>query len=86
MWNIKDIQEVELLAEMPEVTIKSNGFATGTIAKGIFRVNEYGSSLLFIQKQPPYLYIKVKNQPIFINGESPDETREWYNKVISKTH
>ena len=85
-WNISDIEEVELMEEMPEVTIKSNGFATGTIAKGKFRVRNYGSSLLFISKQPPYLYIKMKDQSIFINGASPEETQNWYILLSSKLH
>ncbi|KAA9021852.1 DUF3784 domain-containing protein [Niallia endozanthoxylica] len=83
-WNISEIEEVELMVEMPEVTIKSNGFAMGTIAKGKFQVKNYGSSLLFIRKQPPYLYIKVKNQSIFINGASPEETQNWYLLLSSK--
>lgn len=83
-WKINDIHDVELMAQMPEVTIKSNGFAMGTIAKGKFRVKEYGSSLLFIHEQPPYIYIKVKDQSIFINGESPEETKDWYEMLTKK--
>ncbi|MGR3764515.1 DUF3784 domain-containing protein [Rossellomorea sp. NS-SX7] len=80
-WQKEDIEEIELLDEMPEVTWKINGFGLSTKAKGVFKVKEYGRSLLFIKKESPYLYIKVGDQHVFINGGSPEKTRAWYEEL-----
>ncbi|MCA1055794.1 DUF3784 domain-containing protein [Rossellomorea aquimaris] len=82
-WNKEDIESVELMDRMPEVTWKVNGFGLSTQAKGVFKVEGYGRSLLFIKKEPPYIYIKTDDQHIFLNGSSPEETLNWY-KELSK--
>jgi Domain of unknown function (DUF3784) len=80
-WEKDKIETVELLDEMPEVTWKINGFGLSTKANGVFKVKGYGRSLLFIEKESPYIYVKVKNQHLFINGGSPEETRLWYEEL-----
>lgn len=85
-WDYAEIRHVELLEEMPEVTWKQNGFGLATMAKGQFKVQNYGSSLLFIHKDArPYLFIETDNDKIFINSKSPDETEKWYDILSEKT-
>ncbi|SFB07201.1 MULTISPECIES: DUF3784 domain-containing protein [unclassified Bacillus (in: firmicutes)] len=84
-WNYDDIQNVELMEKMPEVTWKQNGFGTAGIAKGYFKVTGYGSSLLFIEKgNAPYLYIKMDGKDIFINSDDASETQKWYETLQNK--
>lgn len=84
-WKYSDIERIELLEKMPEVTFKQNGFGLSTMAKGYFKVKGYGSSLLFIQKgSSPCVYIKMKKQKIFINGSTAEQTRAWYNVLNRK--
>ncbi|XXM72520.1 DUF3784 domain-containing protein [Lysinibacillus sphaericus] len=80
-WDKDKIETVELFDEMPEVTWKINGFGLSTKAKGVFKVKDYGRSLLFIKKESPYIYVKVEDQHLFINGGSPEETRLWYEEL-----
>jgi hypothetical protein len=80
-WKKEDIKSVKLLGEMPEVTWKINGFGLSTKAKGVFKVKDYGKSLLFINKEPPYIYVNVGDDQVFINGSSPEETREWFAEL-----
>jgi hypothetical protein len=81
-WQTSDIQEIQLLDRMPEVTWRENGFGLATMSKGRFTVEGYGSSLLFIRKDaPPYLYIKLEGQHIFINGKTPSETESWHESL-----
>jgi Domain of unknown function (DUF3784) len=80
-WKRDKIETVELLDEMPEVTWKINGFGLSTKAKGVFKVKGYGRSLLFIEKESPYIYVSVDDQHLFINGGSPEETRLWYEEL-----
>ncbi|WP_226677859.1 DUF3784 domain-containing protein [Mesobacillus jeotgali] len=85
-WDYAEIRRVELLEEMPDVTWKQNGFGLATMAKGIFKVKDYGSSLLFIHKgSQPYLFIVTENDKIFINSKNPDETAEWYGLLSKRT-
>jgi hypothetical protein len=81
-WNLSTIQSVKLLDEMPPVTRKNNGFGLSTLAKGKFTVEGYGNSLLFVRKQSsPYVYIELSDENIFLNGETPEETKEWYEQL-----
>jgi hypothetical protein len=83
-WNLDDVTEIQLMNEMPEVTWKINGFGMATVSKGYFKVVGYGKSLLFIIKEGPYIYMKVNDQPIFINGDTVEKTREWYEELKRK--
>ncbi|MEH7441182.1 DUF3784 domain-containing protein [Bacillus sp. JJ1122] len=79
VWKYDEIQSVELLDEMPEVTWKQNGFGLATMSKGQFRVKNFGSSLLFIHKgSSPYLYIELEGKKVFINSKNPEQTKKWY--------
>ncbi|WP_053365022.1 DUF3784 domain-containing protein [Bacillus sp. FJAT-27245] len=77
-----DIRKVELLDKMPKATVKVDGFGMATIAKGKFKLEGYGTSLLFIRKGiPPYLHIETNNGHLFINSPDPQITRSWKNKL-----
>ena len=81
-WNLSTIQTVKLLDEMPPVSGKINGFGLSTLAKGRFTVEGYGNSILFVRKQSsPYVYVQLSDENIFINGETPEETKEWYDQL-----
>ena len=86
-WEYTEIRSVELLEDMPEVTLKQNGFGLSTVAKGQFKVKDYGSSLLFIHKgSSPYLLIELESKRIFINSKDSAQTKEWHDnfKQFSK--
>jgi hypothetical protein len=86
-WHYSDIKKVELMTEMPKVTMRTNGFGMATIAKGKFKVQDYGSSLLFIHKNAsPYLYIQLKEEKIFINSKNPKQTNEWFEALSQKAN
>jgi hypothetical protein len=85
-WLYEDIEKIELMEDLPQVTLRQNGFGLATMAKGVFRVKGYGSSLLFIKKDSsPYLYIELKNKKIFINSDDSKQTRGWYEELSQKT-
>ncbi|CAM3844973.1 DUF3784 domain-containing protein [Mesobacillus zeae] len=84
-WSYKDVKKVELLDKMPKVTYKENGFGMSDMSKGRFHVKEYGSSLLFVRKHSqPILFIKTKDQNIFITAITSDATQDWYNNLKGK--
>lgn len=84
-WSYQDIKQVELLDEMPEVTFKQDGFGMSTIAKGRFKVKDYGSSLLFIRGDAsPCIFIETSKKKIFINAKTSKQTVEWYEELKTK--
>ncbi|MEH7247589.1 DUF3784 domain-containing protein [Neobacillus niacini] len=84
-WGYKEISSIELMDNLPEVTVRTNGVGLPTLSKGHFKVTGYGSSLLFIQKDfSPYIYIEMKDKKIFINDKDPDQTRLWYHQLKEK--
>lgn len=81
-WATSNIQRIELMDEMPEVTLRTNGVGLPTLSKGHFKVKDYGSSLLFIQKgSSPYIYIELGKKKIFINDKDPSKTRTWFEQL-----
>lgn len=85
-WDYENITQVELLEEMPEVLIRTNGYGMQTLSKGHFKVKGYGSSLLFIYKgHSPYLYIKTKDDNIFINSKDAQQTKDWYHQLVEQS-
>lgn len=84
-WGFDEIEEIELMEEMPEVTARTNGFGMSGVSKGYFRVKDYGKSLLFIEHgKAPYLYIKLNDKQVFINSSDSQETENWYKQLIKK--
>lgn len=84
-WEYTDITSIDLMDNLPEVTVRTNGIGLPTLSKGHFKVTGYGSSLLFIQKgSSPYIFIELKDKKIFINDKNPKQTRLWFEQVSQK--
>lgn len=82
-WKLEEIKKVKLLEKMPNVTSKQNGFGTASMAKGVFSVKGYGSSLLFITNgaSSKILYIETEEKKIFINSKDTNETEQWFESL-----
>lgn len=85
-WTLSEIEQVQLLDELPKVDFKSNGFAAFDRLKGSFHLEApYGEGKLFIYKNyPPYLYLEGKNQYIILNRKNSQETETLYQQLIKK--
>ncbi|ART75597.1 hypothetical protein B4U37_05950 [Sutcliffiella horikoshii] len=85
-WRFEDITQVDLVEEMPEVYLRTNGYGMQSISKGHFKVKDYGSSLLFIYKgNSPYLLIKTNDDTIFINSKDAEKTKDWYYQLVEQS-
>ncbi|WP_339149449.1 MULTISPECIES: DUF3784 domain-containing protein [unclassified Sutcliffiella] len=79
-WKYSELTHIEIVDEMPEVTLRTNGYGTPSISKGHFRVKDVGKSLLFIYKgNSPYIFIETERDKIFINSKSAGQTKDWYD-------
>lgn len=80
-----DIQSVDTLTMLPEIKSRTNGYASGKLLKGHFRLNDQSKVLLFIKKGiPPYIRLKASKTTLFLNFDSPDSTRQVFSRVKSR--
>ncbi|WP_010093543.1 DUF3784 domain-containing protein [Ornithinibacillus scapharcae] len=79
-WDIKEIEEIELLDKLPEVLSKKDGFNTDTVRKGNFELEEpYGEGRLYVKgENGPFLYVRIKDDYVIINRESSQEIKGIY--------
>lgn len=80
---IKDIKSIELVNELPEITLKINGFALQNIEKGLFRTNggEKVKLLINSQNKPFILIITNTNDKIYYSSKEKSN-QKIYNQLI----
>jgi hypothetical protein len=85
-WPIEEINNVELLEELPEVIMRENGFSSENVRKGKFRLEEpYGQGRLFIKgDEGPYLYINFGDDFVILNREHKEETISLYERLVNE--
>lgn len=85
---IKQIENAELLNNIPRIKIRTNGLGLGHIQKGHFTLDEFGKCRLFLRlPNPPYLYIQLKNgEKIVFNSTDSLHTKDIYNMIKERVH
>ena len=85
-----EIQSIELVAHLPEITSKTNGFALGTIKKGYFKTKNGETVKLIINSdnKPIMLFTKTDGNKIYYSaaGKSNEEIVDEINKVLPGLH
>lgn len=81
--NVSDIDHVELSEDLPEIKMRTNGFSSGAIRKGFFKLDKFGKSRLLIHSNRlPYLIITKNNsEKIIVNFKSKAETEELFGDI-----
>ena len=81
--NISEIENVNLVDNIPIIKLRTNGFSFGVVKKGFFNLDKYGKSRLLINSDiSPYLIIsKTNGEKIIINFKDKTETEKAYNKI-----
>lgn len=71
-----DILSADTMESLPAIRSRTNGYSSGKILKGHFKLHDHSKALLFIKKGvPPYICIKSSGVPIYLNFNSPGKTR-----------
>jgi hypothetical protein len=77
-----DIIQLDTLADLPGIKLRTNGYAFGKTLKGKFMLYDNSRVKLFIRKgNPPYINIKTQELSLWINFKDAQHTRELY-KVL----
>lgn len=84
--NYNDISIIDTICQMPNIEMRTNGFASGKVCKGYFRLTNIGSASLFIDfGVSPFVQLVLKNgRVIFFNLKDRQSTIETFKKIKSK--
>lgn len=78
----KDIESYEMLIKMPVSRAKVNGISTEDKKIGIFKIEHYGWSRLYITEDNlPVIYIRTNDKNFFINSSDKVDAKELYQKL-----
>jgi len=78
----EDIEKVELIEDLPNIEMRTNGSGMGSHLKGYFRTTEYGKVKLFVNaKTPPFVYFTIKGNKVIFNLDDSVKTEEAYTEI-----
>ncbi len=73
---LKDVVAVTLEPGLPRIISRSNGFSLAGTLRGNFQVARLGHGKLFVEaNHPPYMLVRMRRSFVFVNFESPEQTR-----------
>lgn len=83
LWT--EVDELKLLEEIPEITMRTNGSAIGSALRGNFRMKEFGSVKLFMDAEAsPYISFEHEGKRIIFNLGEGEKTRNLYIEMVEK--
>jgi len=76
------MQSVTLEDRLPRIGFKTNGSSVGSVMRGNFRVDGWGASRLFINRNvPPFVVITTPDTHVVVNFSDPARTRQLYASI-----
>ena len=79
---LREITTATLDDRIPRVGLKTNGFAAGSVLRGTFRMDSWGSARLYINlDRPPFVVIRSPEGIVVVNFRDPEQTREMYTQL-----
>jgi hypothetical protein len=82
--NYKDICQIDMIFDIPEIGMRTNGYYLNSVCKGYFILKDIGNVYLNLNlKYPPYIRILLENDGyIFINLSNEKDTTELYDNLL----
>ena len=86
-YPLHDIVQVDTVEGYPHIELMQGGSGFGSILKGTFKLEGYGTGRLFLNKEiKPFIYIQFRNKDfVFLNLKSSRQTIDFFNELASKT-
>ncbi len=82
-----EIEEVELMSELPEKRWKSSGTNSDTLEKGNFSEHSFGHFQEFVNPQnEAFIYIETGDKKYFISADTDEKTKEVYEEICKKSY
>lgn len=83
----EEINNLQLVEEMPSIKIRTNGIGLAHLSKGYFKLENGEKVKLFIYHDtPPYIYFETIDGPVYMNSFNSDETKQWYEQLQEKVN
>ncbi|WP_157764845.1 DUF3784 domain-containing protein [Solibacillus sp. R5-41] len=80
-----EIEQLTLIEELPEISMRTNGSAVGSHLKGHFKFKNGEKAKLFVDKNvPPFISFVVNDKKIILNLDTEDETAAFYKEMEEK--
>ena len=77
-----DTTYMAMLNELPEIKMRTNGYADGQILKGNFKLKDWGGCKLFIHKiKDPVIVIRYEGKYIILNLYEQEATKKLYDEL-----
>ena len=71
-----------MMSELPKVKMRTNGYNDGQVAKGNFRLDEWGACKLFIHNaKEPVIVIKSEGKYTILNLYEAEATKKLYDEL-----
>jgi len=84
-YDLNDLVSVEKSDSIPTVKSKLNGAGVGEIKKGLFDVETFGETYMYVHKTAgPYIIIMTTEKPLIINFYEDEDTEALYNQLDEK--
>ncbi|MFN8255941.1 MAG: PH domain-containing protein [Bacteroidales bacterium] len=83
---LNTISMVDTVSTLPEIEMRTNGFAAGGVCKGNFRLKEVGEAKLYVNlKCSPYIVFKTSDNKLFyLNFNEKIKTIELFRLLVIK--
>lgn len=76
------MEELKLLDQLPQVTLRTNGSGIGSKLRGNFKMKEYGQVKLFMDIDvPPYIYFSSDGKIVIFNLGEEEKTRAAFREM-----
>ncbi|NLL90445.1 MAG: hypothetical protein GX226_05020, partial [Dehalococcoidales bacterium] len=79
-FDADDIISIDMIDDIPG-GMRTNGVSTERYSLGNFNIDGYGKSKLYIKRNSPYIAIELEDLYVFINGETKEQTQDYYNEL-----
>lgn len=80
-----DILQADTLQLLPQVRTRTNGFASGKVLKGNFKMQDHSRVMLFVKKGvPPYICFRTSDKTVYLNFDKPLKTRQVFRDIKDK--
>ena len=79
----EEISEIQLVNELPEIAIRSNGASVGSIRKGNFKFKNGEKAKLFVDRSvPAFITFTWNDELYYLNKSTVDETEKLYEDMM----
>lgn len=77
-----ELDDVQLVNELPAISIRTNGSAVGSDLKGHFKFENGDKAILFVDKSvPPFITFTANDKLYYVNFKNVDDTNALYDTM-----